>query len=64
MNRHVCCSGHPEQVSTDPTFIEMFGVPGAENLALYSHHHNHVHNVHGDVVQPAKADAKREESRG
>ncbi|WP_020679512.1 zinc ABC transporter ATP-binding protein ZnuC [Marinobacterium rhizophilum] len=64
MNRHVCCSGHPEQVSTDPTFIEMFGVPGAENLALYSHHHNHVHNVHGDVVQPAHAGAKREEPHG
>jgi len=64
MNRHVCCSGHPEQVSTDPTFIEMFGVPGAENLALYSHHHNHVHNVHGDVVQPARAGAKREAPHG
>ncbi len=64
MNRHVCCSGHPEQVSNDPTFIEMFGVPGAESLALYSHHHNHVHNVHGDVVKPAGAAVKREETHG
>ncbi|GGO77494.1 zinc import ATP-binding protein ZnuC [Marinobacterium nitratireducens] len=58
MNRHVCCSGHPEQVSTDPSFIEMFGVPGAENLALYSHHHNHRHNAHGDVIKPASNNVK------
>jgi zinc transport system ATP-binding protein len=64
MNRHVCCSGHPEQVSTDPSFIEMFGIPGAENLALYSHHHNHVHNVHGDVIKPAGARARSEEPHG
>jgi zinc transport system ATP-binding protein len=64
MNRHVCCSGHPEQVSNDPTFIEMFGVPGAENLALYSHHHNHVHNVHGDVIKPAGAAVMSNEPHG
>lgn len=64
MNRHVCCSGHPEQVSTDPTFIEMFGVPGAENLALYSHHHNHVHNAHGDVIKPASAAVKSGANHG
>ncbi|MBN3562171.1 zinc ABC transporter ATP-binding protein ZnuC [Aliamphritea spongicola] len=51
LNRHVCCSGRPEQVSNDPSYIELFGVPGAENLALYSHHHNHRHDDHGDVVE-------------
>ncbi|MHB8822864.1 MAG: zinc ABC transporter ATP-binding protein ZnuC, partial [Pseudomonadaceae bacterium] len=25
LNRHVCCSGHPEQVSFDPAFVELFG---------------------------------------
>ncbi|NVK40775.1 MAG: zinc ABC transporter ATP-binding protein ZnuC [Oceanospirillaceae bacterium] len=58
MNRHVCCSGHPEQVSNDPSFIEMFGIPGAENLALYSHHHNHKHNAHGDVIKHARDNVK------
>ena len=24
LNRHVCCSGHPEQVSSDPAFVELF----------------------------------------
>lgn len=50
LNHHVCCSGHPEQVSNDPSFSELFGVQGAQALALYSHHHNHRHNTHGDVV--------------
>jgi zinc transport system ATP-binding protein len=50
LNHHVCCSGHPEQVSTDPSFIELFGRRGAESLALYSHHHNHRHDAHGNVI--------------
>ncbi|GGK62496.1 zinc ABC transporter ATP-binding protein ZnuC [Amphritea balenae] len=54
LNRHICCSGHPEQVSSDPSYIELFGVPGSENLALYSHHHNHQHNEHGDIVPLAE----------
>lgn len=51
MNHHICCSGHPEQVSADPSFVDLFGAKGAEQLALYSHHHNHKHNAHGDVVE-------------
>ena len=50
LNRHICCSGRPEQVSNDPSYIELFGIPGAENLALYSHHHNHRHDEHGDII--------------
>ncbi|WP_210397994.1 zinc ABC transporter ATP-binding protein ZnuC [Motiliproteus sediminis] len=50
LNHHVCCSGHPEQVSNDPSFIELFGRRGAETLALYSHNHNHQHDAHGNVI--------------
>lgn len=50
MNHHICCSGHPEQVSNDPSFVDLFGQRGAEQLALYNHHHNHRHNTHGDIV--------------
>lgn len=50
MNHHICCSGHPEHVSNDPSFVELFGAGGAEQLALYNHHHNHRHDAHGDVV--------------
>jgi zinc transport system ATP-binding protein len=49
LNRHVCCSGHPEQVSGDPAFVELFG-SHAPSLAIYHHHHDHAHDLHGSVV--------------
>ena len=49
LNRHVCCSGHPEQVSFDPAFVELFG-EDAKSLAIYHHHHDHEHDLHGAVV--------------
>ncbi|NQD96004.1 zinc ABC transporter ATP-binding protein ZnuC [Pseudomonas sp. CrR25] len=49
LNRHVCCSGHPEQVSFDPAFVELFG-QDAKSLAVYHHHHDHAHDLHGAVV--------------
>ena len=54
LNRHVCCSGHPEQVSGDPAFIELFG-QDAKSLAVYHHHHDHAHDLHGGVVKPGLA---------
>ncbi len=51
LNRHVCCSGHPEQVSGDPAFVELFG-KNAQSLAIYHHHHDHAHDLHGSVVNP------------
>ncbi|MCY1439882.1 Zinc import ATP-binding protein ZnuC [compost metagenome] len=52
LNRHVCCSGHPEQVSGDPAFVELFGQTAAPSLAIYHHHHDHSHDLHGSVVAP------------
>ena len=49
LNRHVCCSGHPEQVSGDPAFLELFG-QDAPGLAIYHHHHDHHHDLQGAVV--------------
>ncbi|MFT6464391.1 zinc ABC transporter ATP-binding protein ZnuC [Halopseudomonas sp.] len=49
LNRHVCCSGHPEQVSLDPAFVALFGEQ-ASALAVYNHHHDHDHDLHGEVV--------------
>ena len=56
LNTHVCCSGHPEAVSADPAYIELFGASHAATLALYNHHHNHSHDLHGDVVQGERCD--------
>jgi zinc transport system ATP-binding protein len=54
LNRHVCCSGHPEQVSFDPAFVELFG-QDAKSLAIYTHHHDHEHDLHGAVVSETPA---------
>lgn len=51
VNRHLCCAGTPEVVSTDPSFIHFFGDQFAKNVAFYSHRHNHHHDLHGDVCQ-------------
>jgi zinc transport system ATP-binding protein len=50
INRHLCCAGHPESVSQHPAYLELFGAPVSENLALYTHHHDHTHDIHGNVV--------------
>jgi zinc transport system ATP-binding protein len=50
LNHHICCSGHPEQVSNDPSFLELFGRAQASVLALYHHHHGHRHDVHGNII--------------
>lgn len=50
LNQHICCSGTPEAVSQHPEFISMFGPRGAEQLAIYRHHHNHRHDLQGRIV--------------
>ena len=50
LNRHVCCSGHPDHVARDPAYLALFGLDGARRLAVYHHHHNHRHDLHGAVV--------------
>lgn len=52
LNRHVCCAGHPEVVSNDPAYLQLFGQRGAAVMAVYTHHHDHDHDLHGDVVGP------------
>ena len=52
LNNHVCCSGHPDTVTRHPAYLELFGEAGQPALALYTHHHDHTHDIHGDVVEP------------
>ena len=55
LNQHVCCEGHPEQVTNDPAYLALFGeVLGATNppqVAIYTHHHDHQHDAHGNVIK-------------
>lgn len=55
LNQHVCCSGHPEQVSQDPAFMALFG-DIARNLAIYTHRHDHQHDVKGQVKKHCEDD--------
>ncbi len=48
LNQHICCSGSPEMVAQDPAFIHMFG-KSAASLALYSHSHDHTHDLGDDT---------------
>lgn len=49
LNRHVCCEGHPETVTRHPEYVALFGPRLAESLAVYTHHHDHAHDLHGNV---------------
>lgn len=50
LNQHICCQGEPETIGRHPEFVEMFGAEAAEELAVYTHHHDHQHDLHGDVI--------------
>ena len=50
LNQHVCCHGHPAQVTLDPAFLELFGHRAEAQIALYTHHHDHQHEDHGELV--------------
>lgn len=56
MNHHICCSGHPELVSNDPAYRELFGIQAADGIALYSHHHDHTHDDAGHVISGPECD--------
>jgi zinc transport system ATP-binding protein len=49
LNHHVCCSGHPDSVSQHPAYLELFGTAIQSELAIYTHHHDHTHDIHGNV---------------
>ena len=52
INQHVCCSGHPDMVARHPAYLDLFGEIDAETLAVYTHHHDHQHDLDGHVVRP------------
>lgn len=53
LNQHICCHGKPEHVSHDPAYLALFGRREAETLAVYTHHHNHSHDLTGDISHDA-----------
>ena len=49
LNGHVCCSGTPSSVATDPAYQNLFGNRAAKALAIYEHTHDHTHLPDGRV---------------
>ena len=47
LNHHICCDGQPETVSRHPEYLSLFGPQ--TNLAIYAHHHNHSHELSGEI---------------
>jgi zinc transport system ATP-binding protein len=48
LNRHICCSGTPEAVTSDPAYLELFGPQAVKHLAIYSHDSSHRHDACAD----------------
>jgi zinc transport system ATP-binding protein len=50
LNRHICCEGDAAAVVRDPAFIALFGPNVADQIALYTHRHDHAHSASGAIV--------------
>jgi zinc transport system ATP-binding protein len=49
LNKHICCSGHPKEISQHPEFLNLFGAQKRGQLMIYAHEHNHQHDLGGDL---------------
>ncbi|MEW5839248.1 MAG: ATP-binding cassette domain-containing protein [Pseudomonadota bacterium] len=49
LEQHVCCVGAPEAISQHPEYLRLFGTD-LRDFAVYQHHHDHVHDLHGNVL--------------
>jgi len=49
LNRHICCTGHPDAISQHPEYLNLFG-DAMDGFAVYTHHHDHEHDDEGNVV--------------
>ncbi|MET4732874.1 zinc transport system ATP-binding protein [Thalassospira sp. MBR-102] len=50
-NRHVCCSGIPETVRQHPEYRSLFGNQAADAIGIYTHAHDHEHDLAGHIVE-------------
>ncbi len=54
LNHHVCCEGEPEDVSQHPEYLRLFGLDSGSALAVYSHHHDHTHQLSGTLHEDSQ----------
>lgn len=61
LNQHICCSGHPEDVSKHPEYMNLFGgLNATTGIGVYTHHHDHEHELDGHIW-PLNGDTCRNE---
>lgn len=51
LNKHICCEGVPEDINRHPEYIALFGKKMADDVALYTHNHDHKHGMDGCVEE-------------
>lgn len=51
LNQHVCCSGSAESVAQHPEYLSLFSSKNVEDIGIYTHNHDHHHDLHGHVVE-------------
>ncbi len=52
LNKHICCSGLPENIQQHPEYIALFGT----QRVFYQHHHEHC--AHGDTATTGEQDPR------
>ncbi len=57
INQHVCCTGHPEEVSRHPEYQRLFPDASVRGVGLYTHRHDHVHDLAGNA-QPVPGNSR------
>ncbi|PWQ94792.1 zinc ABC transporter ATP-binding protein ZnuC [Leucothrix arctica] len=56
LNQHICCHGVPDDVSRHPEYKRLFGDMPDSGLAVYTHNHDHAHDLQGNVVHSKDCD--------
>ena len=51
LNRHVCCTGTPKDVTQHSEYRRLFGPRAVAAYAVYQHAHDHEHDLAGQVVR-------------
>ncbi len=59
LNAHICCQGKPEEVSRSPEYLALFGPRLGAAMAVYTHDHDHRHDLSGQPAPPAGRDDGR-----
>jgi zinc transport system ATP-binding protein len=58
LNRHVCCSGVPQSVALHPEYARLFGPQAARAFGVYTHSHDHRHDLAGELRPPPAPDRR------